>query len=286
MATLRGHLGFVSVGGYLFGGGSLVVAGAVAAGGSAVNVVQADTANIFGVIAPGDTFTVNGVAGTYTVVSLRSATDPHRVKHWEIILGGASGITFTPVAPVGGFPDAAAITFTQNVLTQVRLWRLTQAFQLLDTTVMGQVARTRRTGRLTKDVVLELLFDRGEAGQAAILNTLQAGGALGYAFVVLGNRDSRQGFTWLEDCERLVSTQQYFFAESCALQRALIISERGGLALMRVDALSHERRLQVEWAEACEPSAPPTTNSIFIEECEPAAPFPYTDELYTELCEA
>lgn len=161
MTTYRGMDGFLALGGHLVG--SPLVNGAVLAGASSVDI---DAVSLIGVVAPGDVFAVTGVSGTYTVTN---------AGFLVAAANAIAGITFTPVAPVGGFPDNAAVTFAANSVAQVRQWNVSAEFQPLETTVMGNVARGRRTAVTSFSGGCEVLFDYADSKQAALLDAYTAG---------------------------------------------------------------------------------------------------------------
>jgi len=80
---------------------TVLVNGAVLAGATTMNT---DGGTINGTLKAGDLFTVAGVDGTFLVTADNVADGA----------GAATGITFTPAAPTGGFPDDAAVTFSGN----------------------------------------------------------------------------------------------------------------------------------------------------------------------------
>lgn len=170
--TYKGMDGLVSLGGYV--SGAVTIAGAVPPAGNSVTFTG--TA-LTGMVLPGDTFTVGGVAGTYTVT-------------FAVVAVGnqLANVPFTPVAPAGGFPAGAAVVVATPSVAQTRSWTATPTMQILETTVQGDVARTRRTGLTEWEGTFEALFDYGDPAQASLLDRYtQAkpdGAVLGLSFVV------------------------------------------------------------------------------------------------------
>lgn len=163
MATLTGQNGLVVLGGHLIG--SAFVNGAVAQGGTSVNIDNNGSGMLIGVIAPGDTFTITGVSGTYTVTN---------TAFLVAASNAITGITFTPAAPVGGFPDNSAFNLTLATIAQVRRWTLNPVLQALETTVMRDKVRSYRGGLAGWTGSCEALFDYGDTRQAALIDEIAA----------------------------------------------------------------------------------------------------------------
>jgi hypothetical protein len=170
--TYRGMDGLVSLGGYL--SGSPTLQAAVSAGASTMTLTGTP---LTGLVLPGDVFTVPGSPGTYTVTN-------------TVVASGnlLSGVTFTPVAPGGGFPLGGLVFVATSSVAQTRQWTATPTMQTLETTVQGDAFRTRRTGLTEWEGSFEALFDYGDPGQASLLNRYtQAkpdGSVVGLTFVV------------------------------------------------------------------------------------------------------
>ena len=158
MTTYRGMDGFVSLGGYV--NGLAHVQTAVGAGASQVSLIGPP---LSGVLLAGDAFTVAGVAGTFTVTATVLAS--------EHVL---ANVPFTPVAPAGGFAAGALVTIPSASIAQTRTWTATATFQVLETTVQRDLARTRRTGLVEWQGTFEALFDYGDPQQAALLERFTA----------------------------------------------------------------------------------------------------------------
>ena len=159
MTTYRGMRGHLVIGGYIVGA-SIAVDGVVSAGGSSVDI---DGTALTGVILPGDTFTVTGVSGTYTVTNTSALVASSNA---------IAGITFTPVAPAGGFPDDAAFLLTSNSVLNMREWNITITGEILDTTVMGDFWHTCKGGLATYSGALMALFDYDDPVQAALVDQI------------------------------------------------------------------------------------------------------------------
>lgn len=88
--------------------GNATVDGAVAAGVAVMNMTGGVATT--GTIVPGDLFIVTGVEGTYVFTNTQTADGT----------GDITGATFSPVAPVGGFPDTNVVTIqpdhTKNLI--------------------------------------------------------------------------------------------------------------------------------------------------------------------------
>lgn len=166
MATLRGLEGFLVLGGYLVGT-TIAVNGTVLAGAATVSI---DGSPLTGVILPGDTFTVTGVLGTYTVTNVSAL----------LAAGNAiTGITFSPVAPVGGFPDNAVFILTANAVANMRQWMATSNLAILDKTVMGEYWNTCVGGLGSWTGSFRALLDYGDPRQAVLVNAIMAGTPVG-----------------------------------------------------------------------------------------------------------
>lgn len=159
MTFYRGLDGFVSLGGYVAGYPS--IATAVLAGASQVTILGAQ---LTGVVLPGDQFTVEGVPGTYTVQQTVVAVD-NQLK----------AVPFSPAAPAGGLPAAASVLFLAHSIAQTRQWTATNTLQVLETTVQGQPARTRRTGLVEWEGTFEGLFDYDDPEQASLVHRFTQG---------------------------------------------------------------------------------------------------------------
>ena len=160
MSTLRGQDGLVVLGGHVIG--SPFVNGAVANLDTTVNLDNNGAGTLLGVSAPGDTFVVG--ATTYTVTSA-----------FLLAAGNAiAGITFTPGA-VGGFSDNDPVTYNLTSVAQVRQWTLNPALAALDTTVMGDKARTFRGGLMGFSGTAEALLDNADTEQAALISEILSG---------------------------------------------------------------------------------------------------------------
>src|SRR4051812_10958269 len=118
MATLRGMDGFLSLGGILVASAGPLVNGALIAAAQTLNL---DGTALTGVVAPGDTFTLAGEAGT----PVHTVTGGFYIAAANAI----TGLTFTPGIAGGGVADNAAITFTSNAVGEARLWGLNAAIQ-------------------------------------------------------------------------------------------------------------------------------------------------------------
>lgn len=162
----RGMEGFLVLGGYLVGS-SIAVNGVVLAGASTVNI---DGVPLTGVILPGDTFTVTGVAGTYTVTNTTAL----------LAAGNAiAGITFTPVAPVGGFPNLATFLLTANAVANMRQWMATSNLAILDKTVMGEFWNTCVGGLGSWAGSFRALLDYADPRQAVLVDAILAATPVG-----------------------------------------------------------------------------------------------------------
>lgn len=170
--TYRGLNGLVTLGGYVSGAPTLQAA--VAAGASTMTLTGTP---LTGLVLPGDPFTVPGVPGTFTVTNTVVAQT-----------NTLTGITFTPVAPAGGFPLGGIVLVATSSVAQTRQWTATPTLQTLETTVQGDAFRTRRTGLAEWEGTFEALFDYGDPGQASLLaRYTQAkpdGAVVGLTFVV------------------------------------------------------------------------------------------------------
>lgn len=168
----RGMDGLVSLGGYV--AGSTTLSAAVAAGASTMTLTGTP---LTGLVMAGDTFTVPGSPGAYTVTNSVVAS-----------ANTLTGITFTPVAPAGGFPAGGVVFLATSSVAQTRQWTATPTMQILETTVQGAGARTRRTGLTEWEGTFEALFDYGDPSQASLLDRYtQAkpdGAVVGLNFVV------------------------------------------------------------------------------------------------------
>ena len=154
VTTYRGQEGFLSLGGYLAGYAS--VASAVLEGATQLTILGAQ---LTGVVLPGDTFTVDGAPGTYTVQQTVVAVDNQLV-----------GVPFSPSAPAGGFAVASSVLFNAHSIAETRGWTATNTLQILETTVQGHLARTRRTGLVEWQGTFEGFFDYGDPAQATLMN--------------------------------------------------------------------------------------------------------------------
>lgn len=163
MTTYRGQDGFVSLGGYVAGYPS--TATGVPEGGTQVTILGPQ---LTGVLLPGDTFTLHGIDGTYTVQGLVVAVNNQFVN-----------VPFSPPAPVGGFPLARFVVFASHSIAQTRTWTVTPTLQVLETTVQRAAYRTRRTGLTEWEGTFEGLFDYGDPSQAALLNKFIASAGTG-----------------------------------------------------------------------------------------------------------
>lgn len=153
MTTYKGMDGFLSLGGYVAGYAS--VASAVLEGATQVTILGAQ---LTGVVLPGDTFTVAGAPGTYTVQQTVVAVDNQLVN-----------VPFSPAAPAGGFGQGASVTFDAHSIAETRGWTATNTLQVLETTVQRQPARTRRTGLVEWQGTFEGFFDYGDPAQATLM---------------------------------------------------------------------------------------------------------------------
>lgn len=181
MANQRGQTGYVALHGYLFPGTPLIN-GAVLAGAQAMDLDVAGGSSLYGVVAPGDTFSVAGVLGTYTVTT----GTPVLAQGGQVL-----GVTFTPVAPVGGFPNNRAVTFVTPLVAQVRTWSYNPTLVVLDTTCMLQDWHTGRGGLATWVARVGLLLDYADPEQATMLDALLATNPAGrLAALTLGAKDT------------------------------------------------------------------------------------------------
>lgn len=159
MAKYRGSKGRAYLGGVLVG--APLVQGAVGQGASAATF---DGSPLTGVVRPGDKFTVAGDAQEYTIVTGGVVAD-----------GTANeiGVTFTPtVQPGGGWANNAAVTFALNSIAQVKEWEAAPSREVLDATVMGDVAQRRDLDLPMWSGRVRALFDYGDSKQKAYVDEM------------------------------------------------------------------------------------------------------------------
>jgi hypothetical protein len=170
--TYRGMDGLVSLGGYVSGAPTLQAA--VAEGATSMTLTGTP---LTGVLMAGDTCTVPGVSGTFTVTG-------------TVVASGntLASVPFTPAAPAGGFPAGGLVFVTTASVAQTRQWSAAPTIQVLETTVQGEAYRTRRTGLVEWEGSFEALFDYGDPGQKRLMDRYtQAkpdGTVVGLSFVV------------------------------------------------------------------------------------------------------
>ncbi len=173
MSTFRGLDGAVSLGGVI-SAGSPLVQGAVAQGASSATF---DGSPLRGVILPGDKFTVAGDAQQYTIVTggAIGAVTPNQIA-----------ISFTPnVVPGGGWADNAAVTFVSNSLAEVTEWSLNAERDLLEDTVMGDIAKTFKAGLNMASGVVTCWLDYGDAEQKKLIDDIKASGSAVLGLVLI-----------------------------------------------------------------------------------------------------
>jgi hypothetical protein len=111
-----------------------------------------------GVLLPGDRFRVNGDPQVYTVTTTVLASNDTLI-----------GVPFTPASEVA-WDAGALLTFLNHSIAKTRQWVATVTLHMLDVTVQGQTARTRRTGLVEWEGSFEGLFDYDDPDQKALLD--------------------------------------------------------------------------------------------------------------------
>lgn len=244
MPTVRGQYGYLATGGYLWSGTPLVD-GAVAEGGTTLHLKVAVGQRLMGNVADGDTFTVAGVSGTYTVAMPAWRTSSPTTWHIRAKANRVIAIPFTPAAPVGGFPDGAAVTFGDRLMAQLLRWQLTRRQRVLPTTVMRDKHRSYRPGQPDWFSTADALFDYGDAEQAALVQELLAAtiddGVV--AFLTLGAEEiPRRDDPWTEQWEPDTEYTPFWLAESALIPQAQIVAQVDELVRVNFTFQSRERR--------------------------------------------
>lgn len=162
--TFQGRRGFVSLGGFINAyGGSPLVKGAVAQGGSSLTLDRNGSA-IHGAVLPGDKFTVAGQAQQFTVVTGGVfAGSPNQLA-----------ITFTPTVPAGGLADNAVVTFVNNRLLEARDWSANADRVRIPRDVLGDKSKRYELGQLDWQGRTMAFFDYDDPLQAAVINNTTA----------------------------------------------------------------------------------------------------------------
>jgi len=186
MPSLRGQSGYCALTGLLIG--TPVIQDLVPLGGTLMDLEAAPGGTLTGNISYGQTFTVAGVAGTYTILDPDPPMDPANTASRRALNNQVLFLTFDPPAVVA-FPAGAVVTVASTIFAQVRRWTLSRTLQALETTVMRQPARTYCGGRIGFTGVAEGLFDYADTGQQAFVDALVATHTGEIPFLTLGSSE-------------------------------------------------------------------------------------------------
>ncbi len=164
MSSDRGQSGALILGGRLFG--SPLVNGALSENDTTMDI---NGAELTGLVAVDDTFTLAGEAGspTHTVTG----------GPFYVTSGGAiSGIAFTPAIAASGVADNAAVSFADNRMGEVRSWTIDNAgLEMIDDTVKGDAHRTFKGGLHVFSGSAAALLDYDDVKQAALIDAIATG---------------------------------------------------------------------------------------------------------------
>lgn len=161
MATVRGQDGLLILGGKLQG--APLVAGAVA---SAAATVSVDGSQLYGLVAVGDIFVVDGdgINRTVTGSVVRAAST-----------NAVSAITFTPSA-TAGFGNNVTVTFNSNSIGELTRWSIDSVEQeLIEDTVKGDTTKTYKGGYVNWNGSAAARLDYGDTKQAELIDMLASG---------------------------------------------------------------------------------------------------------------
>lgn len=219
MSAFRGSVGFVAQGGVQ--DGSPQTDGAVAQGANQATL-DGGGGGLTGVILEGDTFTVAGDAQVYTVTS-------------DVVIGASTAnevtVEFTPgVQPSGGWDDNTAVTFSANSVAEVTRWEATPERPYINTTVLGDSARTGTLDIPEWSGSLRMLLDDADDQQSNLLNEVHENGAiqnLGAALVI----------------EESPSKQVYGHIVATS---AVVTAERGAMVEVEV-SFNGEDAVAIDW---------------------------------------
>lgn len=200
MPTVRGQGGILATTGILLG--TAVVTAGVPAGASTLGVAALPGETLRGMVTRGQTFTVEGVGGTYEVVG-----------DWAMLPARANQIPAIPFTPVAleAFPADAEVHFDTTILAELRQWQLLYEAQPLRTTVCRQPAQTYRPGLTSWRGAAQGLCDYHDGSQQVILDALVRTPGNVVAFLTLGN---------VED----TSTQPFWVSQSVVVTNAVATS--------------------------------------------------------------
>lgn len=159
MSTQRGQDGLFSLGGLLVGTPELN--GALIATAIQMDI---DGASLVGVVMVGDTFTIEGEAGSPT----------HTVTNGPFYVAAANAVNnidFTPGIAAGGVADGADVTFTAESVAELTAWSLDEVgIEMADDTVKGDTHRTFKGGLASWRGSATALLDYGDTEQAALID--------------------------------------------------------------------------------------------------------------------
>jgi hypothetical protein len=161
MATRRGQDGLLVLGGKLQG--APLVDGVVA---SAAATLTVDGSQLYGTVAVGDIFVVDGDGINRTVSgSVVRAASTHHV----------SAVTFTPSA-TAGFANNATVTFQSNSIGELTRWSLDNVeIELIEDTAKGDTTKTYKGGYVNWNGSAAARLDYGDTKQAELIDMIASG---------------------------------------------------------------------------------------------------------------
>jgi hypothetical protein len=167
MTTYRGMDGYLAIGGYLVGSGSPAIQlNAGLGSGASSMTLKGGSGVLNGVVAVGDTFVLAGETGTPT----------HTVTGTSTYLAAGnlvSSVTFTPNT-ASTVAISSGVTFTSNVIVQMKGWDYDTNVEMLDATYVGLAWRNFVGGVAGWKMKGSALLDYGDLRQKAIIDELIA----------------------------------------------------------------------------------------------------------------
>jgi len=187
MTTYRGLDGFLCLGGKLEG--SPILQASVASGLTTLGITGG-ASTLTGIVAVGDTFTVEDEPGgtTHTVTG----------SFYAMTNNAHTAITFTPEVTGAGIIGGKDVTFDSNAAGEVKLFNFTAEVEVIADTAMGDKFRTVKGGVASWSGTGEMHLDYDDTQQAVLIDSIaNATPAPSQDAILFGTADEK---LWYAQC--------------------------------------------------------------------------------------